>query len=378
MNSWLVISLLLLGFYLILLLVFWIGWILINTRDKAFVAKDFSRFTILIPVRNEEEHILGNLNSLKDLHYPSTHFEVFIINDHSSDRTQSLIEQFQSQNPSFPLQLINLIDYPGIKNKKEAITFGVEKAKTEWIILTDGDCKRSSEWLLALNELITEKPCKMIYAPVEFSSNRTFEHLQALEFMGLVGIGGAAIRLKNPNMCSAANLAFKKEVFLEVGGYNDNQHIASGDDEFLLHKVFKFYPNEVFFLKDLRALVSTSPNSSVEQLASQRRRWVSKSTRYDNRYITGILAAAYLFNFSILFNFICGIFYSNFLEIAILQLGAKTAMEALFLFDILRFFKRRFLIFFILLAEPFHIFYVLIIGIWANFASYNWKGRTHN
>ncbi|MFY8021778.1 MAG: glycosyltransferase [Bacteroidia bacterium] len=351
---------------------------LIKTRNKPFLAKELARFTILIPVRNEEEQILANLNSLKGLNYSLSNFEVHIINDHSNDQTEPIVREFQINNPSFPLRLINLKDFPNIRNKKEAITFGVEHAQSDWIVLTDGDCKRSSDWLLALNEIIAEKPCTMIYAPVEFSSNRTFEHLQALEFMGLVGIGGAAIRIKNPNMCSAANLAFKKDVFLEVGGYKDNQHIASGDDEFLLHKVFKFYPDQVFFLKDIRALVSTSPNASVEQLANQRRRWVSKSTRYDNRYITAILAAAYLFNLSIVLNFIVGIFNPAFLQTALIQIAVKTCIEGLFLFDILRFFQKRFLIWYLILAEPFHIIYVIIIGIWANFASYNWKGRTHN
>jgi len=145
----------------------------------------------------------------------------------------------------------------------------------------------------------------------------------------------------------------------------------------LLHKVFKMYPDEVFFLKDLRALVSTSPNSSIEQLANQRRRWVSKSTHYENRYITVILAAAYFFNLSILLNFILGIFYDNFLWMACIQIAFKASIEGLFLFDVLRFFKRSYLILFLLIAEPFHILYVLIIGIWANLAGYNWKGRKH-
>jgi glycosyltransferase involved in cell wall biosynthesis len=356
---------------------FWIGWILIKQRTEPFNNENKTKFTILIPVRNEEELILENLNSLLSLNYPFDLFEILILNDHSTDRTGEITEKFIEDNKNFPLKLLDLSTYSAIKNKKDVITFGVNNAQTEWIVLTDGDCRRNADWLKALNEFIVEHNCKMIYAPVEFSSKGVFEHIQALEFSGLVGIGGAAIRLKKPNMCSAANLAFKKEVFIEMGGYDNNNHIASGDDEYLLHKVFKMYPDEVFFLKDLRALVSTSPNSSIEQLANQRRRWVSKSTHYENRYITVILAAAYFFNLSILLNFILGIFYDNFLWMAFIQIAFKASIEGLFLFDVLRFFKRSYLILFLLIAEPFHILYVLIIGIWANLAGYNWKGRKH-
>ncbi len=377
MITWYIVSYSLLAFYVILILIFWIGWILIKQRTKPFQFENKTKFTVLIPVRNEEELILENLNSLLSLDYPFDLFEILILNDHSTDRTGIITETFIKNNPGFPLKLVDLSTYAFIKNKKDVITFGVNAAQTEWIVLTDGDCRRNSLWLKALNEFIVESDCKMIYAPVEFSSNGVFEHIQALEFSGLVGIGGAAIKLKKPNMCSAANLAFKKAVFVEMGGYDDNNHIASGDDEYLLHKVFKMYPNDVFFLKDLRALVSTSPNVSVEQLANQRRRWVSKSTHYKNRYITAILAGAYFFNLSILLNFIIGIFKQDFLVLGLIQIVVKALIEGLFLFDVLRFFKRSYLILFLLIAEPFHIFYVLIIGVWANLAGYNWKGRNH-
>ena len=377
MITWYIVSFSLLAFYFILILIFWMGWILIKQRNEPFKNENKTKFTILIPVRNEEELILENLNSLLSLNYPFDLFEIFILNDHSTDRTGEITEKFIQDNKNFPLKLVDLSTYSEIKNKKDVITFGVNAAQTEWIVLTDGDCRRNPLWLKALNEFIVESDCKMIYAPVEFSSNGVFEHIQALEFSGLVGIGGAAIRLKKPNMCSAANLAFKKEVFIEMGGYDDNNHIASGDDEYLLHKVFKMYPDEVFFLKDLRALVSTSPNVSVEQLANQRRRWVSKSTHYENRYITAILSGAYFFNLSILLNFIIGIFKTDFLILGLIQIAVKSLIEGLFLFDVLRFFKRSYLILFLLIAEPFHILYVLIIGIWANMAGYNWKGRKH-
>jgi len=262
-------------------------------------------------------------------------------------------------------------------NKKEGITLGVEWAKSPNIILTDADCIRGTEWLGAIDLFMQEKSVKMMYAPVFFSASNAFERIQSLEFSGLVGIGAAAIQLKNPNMCSAANLIFNKAAFLEVGGYSDNIHLASGDDEFLLHKIFKKYPNEVWFLKDKRAIVETSPNGSLQQLAQQRTRWVSKSTKYEERYITAILVGAYLFNFSILFNLIYGYWNPLYLKIGLVQTVLKMFVEGLFLFQITSFFSKRNLMWFLPIAEPLHILYVIIIGIWANVKPYTWKNRTH-
>jgi hypothetical protein len=263
----------------------------------------------------------------------------------------------------------------GISGKKAAISFGIEQAKNEYMILTDADCVRGEDWLLAFDSFIQHKSVQLIYAPVFFTSNNLFEHFQSLEFAGLVGIGGSAIHLKNPNMCSAANLLFTKKAFVEVGGYQNNEHLASGDDEFLLHKIFKVYPNHVFFLKDKRAVVYTSPNASVDQLTQQRRRWVSKSTKYENRYITAILVAAYLFNLSIFVNVVLGIWLPQMLQIGLIQLLVKMSAEALLIGSILLFFKRMRLLLLVPLVQPFHILYVMIIGVWANIQTYTWKER---
>ena len=75
--------------------------------------------------------------------------------------------------------------------------------------------------------------------------------MQSLEFLSLIGIGAASIvRTKIQTCVNGANIAFKKKVFAEVHGYDDNKGLASGDDEFLLHKIFNLYPEKVGFLKN--------------------------------------------------------------------------------------------------------------------------------
>jgi antibiotic biosynthesis monooxygenase (ABM) superfamily enzyme len=173
-------------------------------------------------------------------------------------------------------------------------------------------------------------------------------------------------------MCSAANLIFEKQVFFEVNGYTDNEHIMTGDDEFLMHKIFKKYPNKVKFLFDKNAIVETGANGTLAQLTEQRKRWVSKSTKYENRYITLILVMAYFYNLSMAINV-----FINW-QLAFNQMLFKIFIEGLFLFTMLKFYNKKWLILLLPLAEIFHIIYVIIIGIWANFATYKWKERTHH
>ena len=71
-----------------------------------------------------------------------------------------------------------------------------------------------------------------------------------------------------PSMCNGANLAFRKGTFFEVGGYANNLHIPSGDDEFLMRKIFKMYPDGIHFVKDSDAVVSTSAAWQPERICA--------------------------------------------------------------------------------------------------------------
>lgn len=359
----------LLAFYVLLISIYHVGWMLIKPF-KRVNTKEYDTFSIIVPARNEELNITACLQGLLKQSYPAHAFEIIVINDHSNDGTAEAVERIITENPAHSIRLLHMKDDKAQRQlKKAAVTYAISEARNKYIILTDADCTRGTLWLESINSFIEHRDSKMIYAPVEFKANNLFEKVQSLEFAGLVGIGGAAIRLKNPNMCSAANLIFEKTLFNEVNGYKGNEDLASGDDEFLLHKAFKVYPDRIHFLKNRDAVVQTAANVSLTQLTNQRRRWVSKSTKYENRYITAILVGAYLFNALVLINLVFNFKYG------LILLAIKTLSEGLFLLHVMRFFKKEHYLFILPLAEIFHILYVLVIGIWANLGTYNWKGR---
>lgn len=364
------VAALLTAFYVLLIGIYYIQWLRIPYFHHNKQNTTHLKFSILIPARNESNNIDSCLQSVVLQKYPNHAFEIIVIDDHSTDNTAAKVNAFIHQHPNLNIKLLRMNDdLERRKLKKAAITFGIENAHHPYIILTDADCTRTPFWLDTINQFVQNTNAKMVYAPVLFKASSLFEKIQSLEFAGLVGIGGAAIEMQKPNMCSAANLIFEKNVFTEVDGYAGSEEQATGDDEYLMHKVAQLYPNKVRFLKNRNAIVTTSANQSIAELAQQRRRWVSKSAKYENRFITAILVAAYLFNAGIVLNLL---FYPM---VGIILLGCKMLIEGLFLFSVLSFFKRKSYILLIPIAEPFHILYVLIIGIWANIGTYTWKGR---
>jgi cellulose synthase/poly-beta-1,6-N-acetylglucosamine synthase-like glycosyltransferase len=354
-------------FYVLLIGAYYLAWIRIP-YFKVKPSQVQTMYSVLVPARNEALSIEHCLTDLATQSYPAQSLEIIVINDNSTDNTEQIVTDFISKHPTSNISLLNTKDYSS-QGKKAAITYAIEKAKGSFIVLTDADCTRGKNWLSSIHSFMENSGSKMVYAPVMFKAKTIFEKLQSLEFAGLVAIGGAAIELKNPNMCSASNLIIEKEVFNEVEGYKGSEHIATGDDEYLLHKVCKIYPDDVHFLKNREAIVTTNANQTLGELASQRKRWVSASTKYENIYITAILIAAYLFNAAIVYQ----LFASPI--VGLIMLAVKAFIEGLFLFNVLSFFGRKQYILLLPLAEPFHILYVLFIGLWANMGSYEWKGR---
>ena len=63
-----------------------------KTKDiNLYHVKTKAKFSILIPFRNEEENLITLLNSLKNLDYPPSCFEVILINDFSTDNSKNSI-----------------------------------------------------------------------------------------------------------------------------------------------------------------------------------------------------------------------------------------------------------------------------------------------
>ena len=75
----------------------------------------------------------------------------------------------------------------------------------------------------------------MIVAPVSLESNTTFlQQFQLIDFLSMQGATIGGFGIQQPFMANGANLAYQKELFIKLNGFENNNTIASGDDVFLL------------------------------------------------------------------------------------------------------------------------------------------------
>lgn len=345
-------------------------WIQIPTSKP--VKKPEVPLSVLIPYRNEAENLPQLISTLEQQTYSPENLEYIFINDHSTDKGKLCIEKFKAQST---FRVISL-DSTG-KGKKSALVEGLRKATGEVIVTTDADCTAKPEWLKLIGSEFTNPTLKMLIGPVVINPGKTlFSKMQSIEFSSLIGSGAALLQAGYPTLCNGANLAYRKKYFPEVGGFEGNMEIASGDDEFLMHKFYKKFPGDIHFLKNQEAVVSTSAQHTLTNFFHQRSRWASKWSYYQSaasRWIAvivfGFNAGFVLITMSVL---IKKISISTFLCILLL----KILVEFLFLQKIIKFSRKPFNILAFGLLEIIYPFYVVFFGILSKKTKYQWKERT--
>lgn len=339
--------------------------------------------SIIIAARNEEKNIGNCIQSIINQTYPQNKFEIIITDDHSSDNTVSIIQSFQKEN----IRVVHLSDF--IKNeklnsyKKKSIETALQFAKGELIVTTDADCTAPPKWLETLASFYKEKSPVFVALLVAFENpskddsflKRLLKIFQSLDFMTLQGITGASVFKKIHSMCNGANLAYQKKVFYEVRGFEGIDQIASGDDMLLMHKIQSIYPERTLFLKSKDIIVKTQPAETLKEFLNQRIRWASKADSYTDKKITMVLLLVYLLNAWIFILGIFSFFYSSTFYLFLILIGIKIIVELFFLYPVAKFFRKKKLLWWFILAQPFHIIYTLIAGWLGKFGSYRWKGR---
>jgi cellulose synthase/poly-beta-1,6-N-acetylglucosamine synthase-like glycosyltransferase len=355
---------------------FWFGKMRLfqlNQVEALSPAQSSTQFTVIIPARNEAANIKACVDSIIAQDYPKDAFEIIVIDDFSEDDTAFIVHSLSQQFSQ--VRLLQLADHckegETLAYKKKAIEIAVSLAKGDWILTTDADCIVPKKWLLLYNAYIQQyQPC-FVAAPVMFiKTSGVLNQFQVLDFLALQGITAAAVGAGKHSMSNGANLGFEKTAFIAVGGYQGVDHIASGDDMFLMHKMKQTLHKPVGYLFHPDVIVLTAAMDTWKGFIMQRIRWASKARYYDDRSITMVLTLVYLFNLS----FVCLALMGSWSSL-IIALGFKTFFELFFLDPVARFFKLQPELRYFVFYQPIHIVYNIAAGLFGQLKTYSWKGR---
>ncbi len=361
--------------YLITIGIFTLGYDKVNVFQ--FKNLEFkTTFTVVIPYRNEAAKLPELLESISSLEYSKEFVEFVFIDDDSTDDSTKVLDTFSKEKAEIN---IILLKNERISNspKKDAISAALKIANNEWIITTDADCILPKNWLKTIDNFIQQNECNMIVAPVTYTINKSFLHqFQLLDFLSLQVSTISGFGLGKPFLCNGANLAYKKEIFEKVNGFENNNAIASGDDVFLLEKFLQFDTSKVRYLKSPEVIVKTFPVHTFSELMHQRVRWASKTASY-NLLFGKLIGVLILVGNSIIVLSPLLVYYEIISSItAISYFIMKLFFDYVLLEKISSFYKQKRSFSNYLVSSILYPYFTLFVVVKSLFSNYNWKGRT--
>ena len=386
--------------YAALMLTYWRAWRALPEQKIPPDWQPTEQLTVVVPARNEASNIGACLRAILTGSYPANLLEIIVVDDFSEDDTVSEVEEVQAEllagRSLVSLHLLRLADveseaYLGgvphlaFSPKKKALTLAVAQASGTLIVTTDADCIAAPDWLRCITAAMSEPGRVLLTGPVAIHQERgLLQHFQALDVAGMMSITGAGLHLGWQRMGNGANLAYRKSVFEEVGGYSGNEQVASGDDMFLMQKVAARYPQGVFFLKNPAATVLTEAQPTWAALWQQRLRWGSKNAALPEWPVRLALLSVFLFCWCILLNL--GMLLWRLLEapsetgglaaLLLFSLSMKAAFDFLLLREICRWLGRRDLLRWFWPSFLLHLLYIAGAGLASLYwKEYEWKGR---
>ncbi len=331
------------------------------------------KVSVIIPVRNEEQHLHSLFKDLLTQDHPSPDYEVIFVDDHSSDRSVSYMKQICQEHAIF-----RFIQLPGnVAGKKHAVAAGVEAAAGDWIIQTDADC-RLPKCFISGHVRYSASGADLVIGPVVVQAGKSiWSRLEALEHFSLTAAGLAAAAAGRPVMCSGANLSYSKNLFRESAAALLSVPHASGDDIFLLEKAKKSQKN-IQLMSEPFMVVMTSPSPGPLKFLQQRTRWGSKARYYRDPDMVTLSLLVGFTNAMLTGLLVATPFIERMGWIFLSAWGIKSIVDYLLLREVAARLEQKHLLGIFPVAALFYYFYVTLAGILSLSGSFAWKGRSHH
>jgi len=198
------------------------------------------RISVVIPTYNEEKNIRRALFKLNHQTIPREEYEVIIVDGGSQDRTCEIAEEMGAK--------VIMQKRKGIGGARND---GFLAAKADFVATTDADCIVPNQWLELFLEDFQKTQVVAVTGPdgpieKSWKSNLIYflfrYYIQGLTLFGYYGTAGP-------------NSAFRKSVFLKIGGYKSLPYNEDVEISLRIKKLGKIvYDARIFVNLSVRRL----------------------------------------------------------------------------------------------------------------------------
>jgi cellulose synthase/poly-beta-1,6-N-acetylglucosamine synthase-like glycosyltransferase len=330
----------------------------------------FPNVSVVVAARNEEENIERCLRSILQVDYPADKLEVVVADDGSTDRTPEIISKIKQEHNNLKVIRIES-QINNLKGKANALAQAIAQTNGEFIFLTDADCEVPRTWIKGMLRHFDEKTGVASGVTI-IETGKIFYGMQSLDWAFLLSVAAAVGRLFKPVGCIGNNMAFRKEAYIECGGYQ-NLKFSITEDLALFKAITENGKWGYAFPVDLETLVISKPVKTLKELYHQKKRWGTGGLD------TGLLGIAVIsggFIFHLLL--ILSPLLIEKISSLLISLALKFFIDGAFLFKTLRKFKKTSLLKYLPFFELYYIIYVVVLPFVVFFGGKTvWKDRKY-
>lgn len=181
--------------------------------------------SVIVPILNEEKYISSFLESLEQQDYAAENMEIFLVDGQSTDRTRSLIEDFQASS----ILNITLIDNPD-KIQSSAMNLGIKHSVGKYIIRLDAHTIYESNYIRSCVELLDTRDVANVGFYLVTRGKGKVGGSIAKALSSPFGVGSSQFRISREEIDTDTVPfgAFRRDIFQEVGLFNE--YLACNED----------------------------------------------------------------------------------------------------------------------------------------------------
>ncbi len=199
------------------------------------MSDDVPTVSIVVPCRNEKNHIEEGVRSLLAQDSPKGGFELIVVDGMSSDGTRKILDGLALEDSR-----LRVLDNPDCFTP-HAMNAGIREAKGYFIAIMGAHTHYSNNYIRTCVELFDEHPeVWCTGGPIDSKGNSLFGRAVAVAMSHPIGVGNAKHRF--PDFEGYAEGAcfpmFRREVFEQIGLYDENL-VRNQDDELNLRMALK-------------------------------------------------------------------------------------------------------------------------------------------
>ena len=181
------------------------------------------RFAVIIPAYNAEKTLSSCLESLAEQSVRKEDYEIIVVDDGSTDGTSKIAKGFNA-NHIFQTN----------KGPAAARNRGAREARGAIILFTDSDCVPEHNWIQEMVGPFSDADVVGVKGTYKTRQKETAARFAQAEFEDRYDL---LQKSSSIDMIDTYSAAFRKDVFLKMGGFDESFPVANNEDTDLSYRL---------------------------------------------------------------------------------------------------------------------------------------------